>query len=209
MRSLWCCHPVAFIEHLKKLVNRPELIWAKKIIEIHGKEKGEQILCKVADICKEMGFDPNYLMACMAFETGEEFSSSTLNAAGSGAVGLIQFMPSTATDLKTTTDYLKNLDEVSQLDWVKKYFKRQMGSRKITTLTDVYMAILYPSLIGKSDNAVFADRNAEGNSKAARLSRLRYTQNRGLDKNNNGIITKVEISGKILSKFEKGKKFIG
>ena len=118
-------------------------------------------------------------------------------------------MPNTAIDLNTTTDYLRNLDEVSQLDWVKKYFKRQMGNKKISSLTDVYMAILFPSLIGKPDNSSFADRNAEGNSRSAKLSRLRYRQNSGLDKNDDGIITKAEISAKIISKFNKGKKFVG
>lgn len=41
-------------------------------------------------------------MAAMAFESGETFSPSIKNAAGSGAVGLIQFMPSTAKALGTS-----------------------------------------------------------------------------------------------------------
>lgn len=61
--------------------------------------------CKaVIATCKNLGIpDPSYLMACIAFETGETFSPAIKNSAGSGAVGLIQFMPSTAKALGTTT----------------------------------------------------------------------------------------------------------
>jgi hypothetical protein len=42
----------------------------------------------------------------------------------------------------------------AQLDYVEKYFKPQSG--KLNTLVDVYMAILYPAVIGKpSDYALF------------------------------------------------------
>ena len=51
---------------------------------------------KVRAIASELGTDPNFLMAAMAFETGRSFSPSQRNQAGSGAVGLIQFMPRTA-----------------------------------------------------------------------------------------------------------------
>jgi membrane-bound lytic murein transglycosylase B len=51
---------------------------------------------KVIVISQGLGVSPDFLMACMAFETGETFSPAIKNAAGSGAVGLIQFMPSTA-----------------------------------------------------------------------------------------------------------------
>ena len=46
--------------------------------------------------------NPDFLLACMAFESGMSFCSSIRNAA-SGATGLIQFMPSTARGLGTTT----------------------------------------------------------------------------------------------------------
>ena len=39
-------------------------------------------------------------MAVMSFETGGTFDPGIRNAAGSGATGLIQFMPSTAAGLR-------------------------------------------------------------------------------------------------------------
>lgn len=56
--------------------------------------------------------------------TGERFRANTVNRA-SGATGLIQFMPSTAKQLGTTTDKLAAMTEVDQLDYVAKYFVSQ------------------------------------------------------------------------------------
>ena len=63
---------------------------------------------KVRTIASGLGTTPNFLMAAMAFETGRSFNPAQLNEAGSGAVGLIQFMPNTATALGTSSRLLKN-----------------------------------------------------------------------------------------------------
>jgi membrane-bound lytic murein transglycosylase B len=47
---------------------------------------------KVIKISGNLGVDPNHLMAAMAFESAETFSSSVKNVQ-SGATGLFQFMP--------------------------------------------------------------------------------------------------------------------
>lgn len=44
---------------------------------------------RVIDICAELEMSPDYLMSCMAFETGESFRADVTNSAGSGATGLI------------------------------------------------------------------------------------------------------------------------
>ena len=77
------------------------------------------------------------------------------NAAGSGAVGLIQFMPSTAKSLGTTTDALSQLTAEAQLDFVQKYFQPKQG--RLLSIEDTYMAILYPAAIGQPpDHALFS-----------------------------------------------------
>ena len=48
-----------------------------------------------------LGISEADLMAVMSFETGGTFNPGIRNAAGSGATGLIQFMPSTAAGLGT------------------------------------------------------------------------------------------------------------
>ncbi len=148
---------------------------------------------KVIKICTNLDVSPDYLMSCMAFETGETFKPDIKNAAGSGAVGLIQFMPRTAKGLGTSTESLSKMSAVKQLDYVEKYFHPKKG--KLKTLEDVYMAILYPAAIGKPSSHVLFSKNS-----------IAYDQNKGFDKDKNGKITLAEISGKVRSKYEKGLK---
>jgi len=146
---------------------------------------------KAIAICQNLTIPVDFLMSAMAFESGESFSPSVKNAAGSGAVGLIQFMPSTAKGLGTTTEKLAAMSSVEQLDFVQKYFAPRKGT--LQSLEDVYMAILYPAAIGsKPGSTLFS-----GNTPA-------YTQNRGLDANHDGKITVQEAAAKVQAKFEKG-----
>lgn len=146
---------------------------------------------KVLEVAHFLDISPDYLMACMAFETGEKFDSSVKNAAGSGATGLIQFMPSTARGLGTTTDALSKMSAVAQLEFVKKYFSPYRG--KLNTLEDVYMAILYPAAVGKSPSHVLFHEGKKT-----------YEQNKGFDRNSDGKITLKEISRKVQMMYEKG-----
>jgi hypothetical protein len=158
-----------------------------------GKKVSPEFKAKVVKISGELGIDPSHLMACMAFETGETFSPSIRNGAGSGATGLIQFMPSTARGLGTSTDALAGMTAVQQLDYVKKYFQSSKG--RLKTLEDVYMAILYPAAIGKDkDSTLFAEGTTA------------YRQNSGFDANRDGKITPAEVSAKVREKYSKGQQ---
>lgn len=130
------------------------------------------------------------LMACMAWESGESFSPSKKNLAGSGATGLIQFMPSTAIALGTTTTALAKLSAEDQLNFVYKYFLPFKG--RLNNLGDVYMAILWPKGVGQSDSYVLFDRG------------VAYRQNAGLDKDKDGKVTRGECLVKIQDKLAKG-----
>lgn len=165
--------------------NRPSIAWGGCV---SGAFKD-----KVIDITARLRVSPDYLMACMAFETGETFDPAIKNAAGSGAVGLIQFMPNTARALGTTVEALAGMTALEQLDYVEKYFKPYRG--KLNTLEDVYMAILYPAAIGKPASHVLFKSGS-----------IAYEQNKGLDENRDGNITLAEISGKVRAKYEKGLK---
>jgi len=148
---------------------------------------------KTKKIAGNLNVSPDYLMACMAFETGETFSPSIKNAAGSGATGLIQFMPSTAKGLGTTVEALAGMNAVRQLDYVEKYFKQ--FSRKLKTLEDVYLSILYPAAVGTNPNSTLFKKG-----------RKTYEQNSGFDANKDGIITPAEISVKVRGMYNKGLK---
>lgn len=146
---------------------------------------------KVIQICEFLEVSPDFLMSCMAFESGSTFSPSIKNAAGSGAVGLIQFMPLTAKALGTTTDKLSKMTAVEQLDYVKKYFTPYKS--KLKKLEDVYLAILYPAAVGKPlTHVLFED------------GKKTYTQNKGFDKDKNGKITLIEVSATVRKMYEKG-----
>ena len=54
---------------------------------------------KVEEIEQRLRMAPGSLLAVMRFETGGTFDPAERNRAGSGATGLIQFMPSTAKNL--------------------------------------------------------------------------------------------------------------
>lgn len=158
-----------------------------------GAKVSARFKTRVREIAANLAISPDFLMSCMAFETGETFSPSIKNAAGSGATGLIQFMPRTARDLGTTTDDLAKMTAVKQLDYVEKYFLPRKG--KLKTLEDVYLAILYPAAIGMDPKDTLFRRGAKT-----------YEQNSGFDKNDDGKITPAEISIKVRQKYEKGLK---
>jgi hypothetical protein len=132
-------------------------------------------------------------MACIAFESAESFRPDIRNAAGSGATGLIQFMPTTAKGLGTTTAALAAMTAVKQLDYVETYFWPYRG--RLKTLSDVYMAILWPKGIGKPENYVLWDM----------ASPITYRQNAGLDANKDSGITKAEAAAKVQAMLDKGR----
>lgn len=175
--------PNASLPQPSKIITSKKIAWGNKV---SGAFK-----LKVIEICNELELTPDYLMACMAFETGETFSSTIKNAAGSGAVGLIQFMPSTAKALGSSTEKLEKLSAVEQLDYVKSYFLPQKG--KLNSLEDVYMAILYPAAIGKPTSHVLFEEGKKT-----------YEQNKGFDSNKDGKITLEEISAKVRQKYDRG-----
>ena len=166
---------------------------AQSITLAWGAKVSTEFARGVIALCREFGWGadhPSWLMACMAFETAETFSPSVSNAAGSGAVGLIQFMPATTADLGTTTENLRLLSATSQLVYVQRYFKPYAA--RVRSLSDMYMAILLPSAVGKPDDAVLFSGG------------IAYRQNAGLDINHDGQITKAEATALVQAKLQRG-----
>jgi hypothetical protein len=132
-----------------------------------------------------LGCTPIDMLACMAFETGRTYKPDIRNSIG--ATGLIQFIPRTAADLGTTTDYLASLTRAQQCDWVEKYFKKG-PLRKVAnpSLEDLYMAILYPVAVGKPNDWILFKAGTK-----------QYSQNNGLDIGKKGYITKQDAATKV------------
>lgn len=154
----------------------------------------EPQLDKLKAVMARVGFsskvDASDLMSCMAFETGTQFTADTRNRT-SGATGLIQFMPSTARGLNTTTDALAKMSIEEQLDFVGEYFKSY--AKRIGNLGDMYMAILWPRGIGKDDSYPLWQKGT-----------IAYTQNAGLDLNGDGTVTRSECLHKIKNMMVRG-----
>ncbi|EPL7712216.1 hypothetical protein [Klebsiella variicola] len=180
--SLWHMHPLRFLGSLKDQ-NLEKIAWGAKV--------SKEFKLKVIEVCERLEINQDYLMSCMAFETGETFSPSVRNPNGS-ATGLIQFMSNTARSLGTTTNELADMTSVEQMDYVEKYFKPYAG--KIKTIEDVYMVIFCPRAVGKPDSYILYD---EGRS---------YNDNKGLDLNKDNAITKYEAGFKVREKLKLGMK---
>lgn len=144
------------------------------------KENKSWFIWKVGEIASVLSIKPDWLMVVMYFES--KLNSKAVNPL-SGATGLIQFMPSTAQNLGTTTDELKQMSNVEQLDFVYKYLKPYKG--KMKSWIDVYLAVFYPVAMGKGDDYKITNAKV-------------VDQNNGFDINKDGTITVSEIKKKII-----------
>jgi peptidoglycan hydrolase-like protein with peptidoglycan-binding domain len=134
------------------------------------------------DTANWIGINPDWLASVMSFESG--LNPAAVNQAGSGATGLIQFMPSTATALGTSTTALKQMTFQEQLPYVQRYFAPHRG--KLHSLEDTYLAVFYPAFIGESDDTVLGH-----------VGSAIYDQNSGFDRDGKGYVTKSDITSTI------------
>jgi hypothetical protein len=161
------------------------LSWGAKV----SHEFGDAVIA----MCKSFGWpyqNASYLMSCIAFESGETFSPSIRNEIG--ATGLIQILPSTAKGLGLTTDALATMPAVEQLGTVKRYFEPYAS--RIHDLASLYMAILMPKYVSAPDDTVIFQGPLG----------LAYRQNKGLDINHDGSVTKAEAASLVLAKLHRG-----
>ena len=148
-----------------------------------------EFLAEVEAMAERLGTRPEFLLAVMSFETGGTFDTGVRNAAGSGATGLIQFMPATAAELGTSTDALSRMSPVEQLEYVERYFNNRSDPGDLGTLEGVYTTVLYGSP-RPDPGAVLFDSGAA------------YSQNAGLDLNGDGRITAGEATAKVRERID-------
>ena len=147
----------------------------------------KEFLNKVKDISGKLNCSHEDLLAVMNSESG--LNSRAVNRKG-GATGLIQFMPSTARALGTSTAELYNMTPTQQLKYVEKYLTQakasaRMGNRKLTG-ADLYSLVFMP---GKANGEVMCSAGSK-----------EYSWNSGLDRNRDGQITKSDLGSFIASK---------
>jgi hypothetical protein len=150
----------------------------------------------LADAADWIGIDVDWLAAVISFETGGTFDPAQPNRAGSGAVGLIQFMPSTAKSLGTSTDALARMTFTVQLAYVKKFFAPHRG--QLHSLEDTYLAVFMPAALGKAPSDVVASQDGHAGLMASTSQNaLAYKQNAGFDRDKKGYFTRRDITDTI------------
>lgn len=113
-------------------------------------QAGEALAQKIVEVSGRLGIpDPGWLANLINFESAGTFSPSVQNPS-SGATGLIQFIPSTASGLGTSTAALAAMSALAQMEWVEHYLN-QYKSRGFSNPTDLYMAVFYPVSMGNPD----------------------------------------------------------
>ena len=136
---------------------------------------------KVREIAQMLRVPPEWLMAVMYSES--KFDASVLNHKGSGATGLIQFMPAAASEMNVSLHRLARMNHLQQLEYVYMYLeKTRERYGNFNSLADLYLAILYP----RARNQDYCYTLYAKPSKS-------YVQNSGLDENKDGRVTVSDI----------------
>jgi len=159
------------------------------------KKNQAAFLAKVSDISAQLGILPDWLMVIM--KTESNLDPAAVNPY-SGATGLIQFMPDTASSLGTSTSALKLMDNLTQLDYVYRYFAPYAG--RIKSPTDLYVITFFPRALGKPDDYVLQTDTIT----AARIA----GQNAPYDLNKNQEITAGELKMAFSKKIPSGVSII-
>lgn len=136
---------------------------------------------KVREIANQLRVAPEWLMAVMYSES--KFDASVKNFKGSGATGLIQFMPAAASELNVSLKRLGMMTHQQQMEYVFMYLqtvRERYG--EFQTLTDLYLAILYPKAINQDYCYTLYAKPSQS-----------YKQNSGLDENKDGRVTVSDI----------------
>lgn len=138
---------------------------------------------KVKQIAKELQINPDWLMMVMYNES--HFNPAATNSIG--AVGLIQFVPSTYQAWGFSKSQMQNMSALDQLDLVKRFYWNARG--KFTSYPDLHLFAFFPAALGKPDNWVLQTSNLSAQTVV--------THNPGFDLNNDGKITVGEYKQKV------------
>lgn len=138
--------------------------------------------------------DPDFIATVISLESGGTFSPSSFNPDG-GATGLIQFMPSTARRLGTTTDALRAMTAIEQLEYVRRFYEPWAG--RLASVGNTYMATFLPNFVGAPRETIVGEKNSSSpiaSGSSLTLGKV-YASNSGFDSNKDGRITAGEVYG--------------
>lgn len=143
----------------------------------------EEFAKKVISISRALKINPNALMVTMYNES--RLNPKAINPS-SKATGLIQWLPSTAKGLGTSTDALYQMQGTQQLDYVYKYLSTY--SDRINESADVYLAVFFPAALWQNDSWNFPSWAVKANPI--------------FDINKDGFLTKGEFKDYFYNKYK-------
>ena len=147
---------------------------------------GEGFSAGVAALAQKYGCSETDLIGLMYSECS--LDPTLVNEIG--ATGLIQFIPSTAESLGTSTEALANMSAVEQLEYVDKFLGQYLQEGGNYSGGDLYATIFLPAyrdqeiLTSSGDGTGYYDANA------------------GLDIDGNGDISKSDLDQRIANKYQ-------
>lgn len=158
-------------------------------------ETSAEFRAELRAMAERHGWDVDAIAAVMSIES--RFQAGIQNPLpGQTASGLIQFTDRTARDLGVPDGAagIRRMSAVEQLPWVEKYFVRTLGGSKGRPV-DYYLAVFQPGLVGAELSRVIA---SESDARTYNNGQDNvYSLNRGLDTNQNGIITVEDLAVKV------------
>ncbi len=179
------------------------------LLKVRGLEKTTpSFRDRLVSLAEEFGIDPNWIASVISFESAGTFAADVTFGGGryrgsqdnAKAVGLIQFTNVALDAMKrrgaaVTKAELAAMSAEEQLEWVRIYLQTVLGSRRMMSLDDVYMAVFAPSAVGKSDSTVLYSEPSAS-----------YTANKVLDANGDGHITRAEACAQVRSIYARAKQ---
>ena len=164
---------------------KPEYNVSERLYGIAEKKQGKDFVLRCEEVANDLEVPTSWLLAVMHHES--KFSHTVANYAGSRAVGLIQFMPTTARGLGTSTKKLASLTAVEQLDFVEEYLMNEKETHgNFFSCGDLYLAVFYPKYRKYVKSGQF-------NKVIGVYPKKTYTQNAGMDYDGNKVLTVGDI----------------
>ena len=162
----------------------------------------EQFHRKSMEIADTLGCKYEDLITVMNFESGIDTTSGKENPRKK-PVGLIQFTGTAIRALNKTYGYnltknkILQMDEMEQLELVKKYFEMakrdssRLRNKKQLDAADLYSLTILPNRAGRDILCQKGEKNANGKLLSY------YESNAGIDIGGDGIITRADVLAKL------------
>jgi hypothetical protein len=189
-------NPITTPQITKTETNENQAKYKEKEIDKTGDDYGPEFLKRVKEVAKNINCDYKDLLGVMNSESG--INSKAQNKNG-GATGLIQFMPKTAEMLGTSTEELKAMSPIEQLDYVEKCLLQCKKMAKIPSDQKLSGGQLYALVFlpARANREVLTTSNENY-----------YKANKGLDANKDGKITKTELDERVARFHVSDKSFL-